>query len=110
MWKPAKEGEPSWDSPWGKGRPGWHIECSAMAKKYLGETIDLHHGGVDLMFPHHENEIAQSECANGCEFSKNWCHNEFLNFGLEKMSKSLGNVITIRSFVESFGGKFKGMS
>ena len=105
LWKPAKEGEPSWDSPWGKGRPGWHIECSAMAKKYLGETIDLHHGGVDLMFPHHENEIAQSECANGCEFSKNWCHNEFLNFGLEKMSKSLGNVITIRSFVESFGGE-----
>lgn len=105
LWKPAKEGEPSWDSPWGKGRPGWHIECSAMAKKYLGETIDLHHGGVDLMFPHHENEIAQSECANGCEFSQNWCHNEFLNFGLEKMSKSLGNVITIRSFVESFGGE-----
>ena len=105
LWKPAKEGEPSWDSPWGKGRPGWHIECSAMAKKFLGKTIDLHHGGVDLMFPHHENEIAQSECANECEFSKHWCHNEFLNFGHEKMSKSLGNVVTIRSFVESFGGE-----
>ena len=104
LWKPAKEGEPSWDSPWGKGRPGWHIECSAMAKKFLGKTIDLHHGGVDLMFPHHENEIAQSECANECEFSKHWCHNEFLNFAKEKMSKSLGNVITIRNFVESFGG------
>ncbi|MFZ8932396.1 MAG: cysteine--tRNA ligase [Bacteriovoracaceae bacterium] len=104
LWKPAKQGEPSWDSPWGKGRPGWHIECSAMAKKHLGPTIHIHHGGVDLMFPHHENEIAQSEAANGCLFSENWCHNEFLNFGAEKMSKSLGNVITIRSFVETFGG------
>lgn len=105
LWKPAKEGEPSWDSPWGKGRPGWHIECSAMAKKFLGSTIDIHHGGIDLMFPHHENEIAQSEAANGQIFSKHWCHNEFLNFGTEKMSKSLGNVITIRSFVEKFGGE-----
>ena len=104
LWKPAKEGEPAWDSPWGQGRPGWHIECSAMAKKHLGNTIHIHHGGVDLMFPHHENEIAQSEAANGCTFSENWCHNEFLNFGSEKMSKSLGNVITIRSFVENFGG------
>lgn len=105
LWKPAKEGEPSWKSPWGLGRPGWHIECSAMAKKFLGDHIDLHHGGIDLMFPHHENEIAQSECANGCTFSNNWCHNEFLNFGSEKMSKSLGNVITIRAFVESYGGE-----
>ena len=105
LWKPAKEGEPAWNSPWGKGRPGWHIECSAMAKKFLGDHIDLHHGGIDLMFPHHENEIAQSECANGCTFSNNWVHNEFLNFGSEKMSKSLGNVITIRAFVESFGGE-----
>jgi cysteinyl-tRNA synthetase len=105
LWKPAKAGEPAWDSPWGKGRPGWHIECSAMAKKFLGEEIDIHHGGVDLMFPHHENEIAQSEAVNGCCFSRNWCHNEFLNFGKEKMSKSLGNVVTIRSFVETYGGE-----
>ncbi len=104
LWKPAKEGEPAWDSPWGKGRPGWHIECSAMARKFMGKTIDIHHGGVDLQFPHHENEIAQSEAANGCEFSRYWCHNEFLNFGKEKMSKSLGNVITIRQFVQNYGG------
>jgi cysteinyl-tRNA synthetase len=105
LWKPAKLGEPSWESPWGKGRPGWHIECSAMAKKWLGKTIDLHHGGVDLQFPHHENEIAQSEAANGCEFCHSWAHNEFLNFGSEKMSKSLGNVVTIRKFVETYSGK-----
>ncbi|MBA2405326.1 MAG: cysteine--tRNA ligase [Bdellovibrionales bacterium] len=105
LWKPAKEGEASWDSPWGKGRPGWHIECSAMAKKFLGNTLDLHHGGIDLMFPHHENEIAQSEAANQCNFCNNWAHNEFLNFGTEKMSKSLGNVITIRKFVEAYGGQ-----
>lgn len=105
LWKPAKAGEPSWDSPWGKGRPGWHIECSAMAKKFLGKTLDLHHGGVDLMFPHHENEIAQSEAANNCPFCNNWLHNEFLNFGTEKMSKSLGNVIKIRDFVEKYGGQ-----
>lgn len=105
LWKPAKASEGwSWDSPWGKGRPGWHIECSAMAKKHLGKTIDLHHGGVDLMFPHHENEIAQSEAANGCPFCNNWAHNEFLNFGSEKMSKSLGNVVTIRKFTESYSG------
>lgn len=105
LWKPAKPEEGwSWDSPWGKGRPGWHIECSAMAKKHLGNTIDLHHGGVDLLFPHHENEIAQSEAANGCQFCNNWAHNEFLNFGSEKMSKSLGNVITIRNFTEKFAG------
>lgn len=105
LWKPAKEGEASWDSPWGKGRPGWHIECSAMAKKFLGPTLDLHHGGIDLMFPHHENEIAQSEAANKCAFCNAWAHNEFLNFGTEKMSKSLGNVITIRKFVEAYGGQ-----
>ncbi len=105
LWKPAKTGEPSWDSPWGKGRPGWHIECSAMAKKFLGKTLDLHHGGVDLMFPHHENEIAQSEAANNCVFCNNWAHNEFLNFGSEKMSKSLGNVVKIRDFVNKYGGQ-----
>jgi cysteinyl-tRNA synthetase len=105
LWKPAKAGEPSWESPWGKGRPGWHIECSAMAKKFLGPTLDLHHGGVDLIFPHHENEIAQSEAANGCPFCHSWAHNEFLNFGTEKMSKSLGNVIKIRDFVEKYHGQ-----
>jgi cysteinyl-tRNA synthetase len=105
LWKPAKPGEPSWESPWGKGRPGWHIECSAMAKKFLGETLDLHHGGVDLMFPHHENEIAQSEAANGKKFCNCWAHNEFLNFGTEKMSKSLGNVVTIRKFIETYSGQ-----
>lgn len=104
LWKPSTDNGPSWPSPWGPGRPGWHIECSAMAKKFLGNEIDIHHGGIDLMFPHHENEIAQSEAANGCEFSHNWCHNEFLNFGQEKMSKSLGNVVTIRKFVEKFSG------
>ena len=105
LWKPAKAGEPSWESPWGKGRPGWHIECSAMAKKFLGNTLDLHHGGVDLMFPHHENEIAQSEAANNCPFCNNWLHNEFLNFGSEKMSKSLGNVVKIRDFVNKYSGQ-----
>lgn len=105
LWKPAKAGEPSWDSPWGKGRPGWHIECSAMAKKFLGETLDLHHGGVDLMFPHHENEIAQSEAANKKTFCNCWAHNEFLNFGSEKMSKSLGNVVTMRAFIEKYSGQ-----
>jgi len=105
LWKPAKEGEPAWESPWGKGRPGWHIECSAMAKKFLGKTLDLHHGGVDLMFPHHENEIAQSEAANQCPFCNAWAHNEFLNFGSEKMSKSLGNVVKIRDFVNKYGGQ-----
>jgi cysteinyl-tRNA synthetase len=105
LWKPAKAGEPAWDSPWGKGRPGWHIECSAMAKKFLGPTLDLHHGGVDLMFPHHENEIAQSEAANKCPFCTTWAHNEFLNFGSEKMSKSLGNVVKIRDFNKKYGGQ-----
>lgn len=105
LWKPAKPGEPLWDSPWSKGRPGWHIECSAMAKKFLGDTLDIHHGGVDLMFPHHENEIAQSEAANKKTFCNCWAHHEFLNFGSEKMSKSLGNVITTRAFIEKFGGQ-----
>ncbi len=105
LWKPAKPGEPAWESPWGPGRPGWHIECSAMAKKFLGDTLDLHHGGVDLIFPHHENERAQSEAANGKIFCHQWCHNEFVNFGTEKMSKSLGNIITIRGFVEKFSGQ-----
>ncbi|MBT3981216.1 MAG: cysteine--tRNA ligase [Bacteriovoracaceae bacterium] len=105
LWKPAKKGEPSWESPWGAGRPGWHIECSAMNRKILGDTIDLHHGGIDLMFPHHENEIAQSEAANSKQFCLYWAHNEFLNMGSEKMSKSLGNVITIRKFVETYGGQ-----
>lgn len=105
LWKPAKPEEGwSWDSPWGKGRPGWHIECSAMAKKHLGKTIDLHHGGVDLIFPHHENEIAQSVAANGCPFCQTWAHNEFVNFGSEKMSKSLGNVVTIRQFIKTYSG------
>lgn len=104
LWKPAKKGEVSWDSPWGKGRPGWHIECSAMSKKFLGETFDIHHGGVDLQFPHHENEIAQSEAANKKTYCNNWVHNEFLNFGKEKMSKSLGNVVTIRDFAQKFSG------
>ncbi len=104
LWKPTKADEPYWESPWGKGRPGWHIECSAMAKKFLGEQIDLHHGGVDLMFPHHENEMAQSEAANDCTFCGHWVHHEFVNFASEKMSKSLGNVITMRDFIQKYSG------
>ncbi len=96
LWKAAKPGEPSWDSPWGKGRPGWHIECSAMSTKYLGETLDIHGGGSDLIFPHHENEIAQSECANGRQFVRYWLHNAYLLIDKEKMSKSLGNFLTVR--------------
>ncbi len=96
LWKPKKEGEPYWESPWSKGRPGWHIECSVMSKKYLGDSIDIHAGGEDLIFPHHENEIAQSEAANGVEFSKYWMHNGFLNIDNKKMSKSLGNFFTVR--------------
>ncbi len=103
IWKAAKEGEPYWDSPYGKGRPGWHIECSAMARKHLGETIDLHCGGEDLIFPHHENEIAQSECANGCEFSRYWMHNGFLNIDNQKMSKSKNNFFTVREISEHYG-------
>ena len=102
LWKPAKPGEPSWDSPWGKGRPGWHIECSAMIKAILGETIDIHGGGIDLIFPHHENEIAQSEGCNCTKYCNYWVHNEFINFGAEKMSKSLGNVISARNFNEKY--------
>ena len=99
LWKPKKEGEPSWPSPWCDGRPGWHIECSVMSKKYLGEEIDIHAGGEDLIFPHHENEIAQSECCNGKEFARYWLHNAFLN---RKMSKSLGNFFTVREIGEKY--------
>ena len=103
LWKSAKEGEPYWDSPWGKGRPGWHIECSAMNRRYLGKTIDIHCGGQDLIFPHHENEIAQSECANGCTFSKYWMHNGYINVDNVKMSKSLGNFKTVREIADVYG-------
>ncbi|MBR4123902.1 MAG: cysteine--tRNA ligase, partial [Clostridia bacterium] len=103
LWKGAKPGEPYWESPWGKGRPGWHIECSAMAGRYLGKTIDIHCGGLDLIFPHHENEIAQSEAANGCEFSHYWMHNGFINVDNHKMSKSLNNFFTVRDVAEKFG-------
>ena len=103
VWKAAKPGEPAWDTPWGsKGRPGWHIECSAMANKYLGKTIDIHSGGLDLIFPHHENEIAQSECANGCTFAHYWLHNGFLTIDNEKMSKSLGNFFTVREIADKY--------
>ncbi len=103
LWKAAKEGEPYWVSPWGKGRPGWHIECSAMNKRFLGDTIDIHCGGQDLIFPHHENEIAQSECANGCTFSKYWMHNGYINVDNVKMSKSLGNFKTVREIANVYG-------
>ena len=102
LWKPAKPGEPSWDSPWCKGRPGWHIECSVMSKRYLGDTIDIHAGGEDLIFPHHENEIAQSEASNGVTFSKYWMHNAFLNIDNHKMSKSAGNFFTVREITEKY--------
>ena len=102
LWKPKKEGEPAWDSPWSDGRPGWHIECSVMAKHYLGETIDIHAGGEDLIFPHHENEIAQSECANGVPFARYWMHNAFLTIDKVKMSKSLGNFFTVRDIAEKY--------
>lgn len=102
LWKKAKEGEPFWPSPWGNGRPGWHIECSAMAKALLGDTIDIHGGGLDLIFPHHENEVAQSEGATGKTFVRYWMHNNMLNFGSQKMSKSLGNVRTARSFMQEY--------
>lgn len=103
VWKAAKEGEPYWDSPWSKGRPGWHIECSAMARRYLGKTIDLHCGGQDLIFPHHENEIAQSECCNGVPFANYWMHNGYINVDNHKMSKSLNNFFTVREVAEQFG-------
>jgi cysteinyl-tRNA synthetase len=102
LWKSQKPGEPAWESPWGMGRPGWHIECSAMSMKYLGETIDIHSGGLDLIFPHHENEIAQSEGATGKEFARYWLHNGFLNVNNEKMSKSLNNFFTVRDIAEHF--------
>ncbi|WP_461810930.1 cysteine--tRNA ligase [Faecalimonas sp.] len=102
LWKPKKEGEPAWESPWCDGRPGWHIECSVMSKKYLGEQIDIHAGGEDLVFPHHENEIAQSEATNGKEFAKYWLHNAFLNIDNHKMSKSLGNFRTVREIGEKY--------
>ena len=103
LWKGAKPGEPYWDSPWGKGRPGWHIECSAMNRKYLGNTIDIHCGGKELVFPHHENEIAQSECANGCTFANYWMHNGYINVDNVKMSKSLGNFKTVREIANVYG-------
>ena len=103
LWKGAKEGEPFWESPWGKGRPGWHIECSAMAGRYLGKTIDIHCGGLDLIFPHHENEIAQSEAAHGCDFAHYWMHNGFINVDNHKMSKSLNNFFTVRDVAEKYG-------
>ena len=102
LWKPYKPGEPKWQSPWGEGRPGWHIECSVMAKRYLGDTIDIHAGGEDLIFPHHENEIAQSECANGAQFANYWLHNGFITVDNEKMSKSLGNFFTVREIAAEF--------
>lgn len=102
LWKPKKEGEPSWQSPWGEGRPGWHLECSVMSKKYIGDVIDIHAGGEDLIFPHHENEIAQSEAANDTQFSRYWMHNGFLKINNEKMSKSLGNFFTVREIGEKY--------
>lgn len=105
LWKKAKEGEIFWESPWGEGRPGWHIECSAMSMKYLGETFDIHGGGMDLCFPHHENEIAQSEGLTGKPFARYWMHNGYVNINREKMSKSLGNVVLVRDVVKEMGGK-----
>ncbi len=102
LWKPKKEGEPYWESPWSEGRPGWHIECSVMSKRYLGDQIDIHAGGEDLIFPHHENEIAQSEAANGVPFANYWMHNAFLNIDHKKMSKSLGNFFTVRDISEKY--------
>ena len=102
LWKKQKEGEPAWESPWGMGRPGWHIECSAMVNKYLGPTIDIHSGGQDLIFPHHENEIAQSECANHAPFANYWMHNGYINIDNKKMSKSLGNFFTVRDIREKY--------
>ncbi|MBE6781251.1 MAG: cysteine--tRNA ligase [Ruminococcaceae bacterium] len=103
LWKSAKPGEPFWESPWGNGRPGWHIECSAMAGRFLGKTIDIHCGGQDLIFPHHENEIAQSECANGCDFAHYWMHNGYINVDNRKMSKSLNNFFTVREVANVYG-------
>ena len=105
LWKKQKEGEPAWESPWGIGRPGWHIECSAMVNKFLGETIDIHSGGQDLIFPHHENEVAQSECANGKPFANYWMHNGYININNQKMSKSLGNFFTVRDILKKYDGE-----
>ncbi|MBC2856101.1 MAG: cysteine--tRNA ligase [Cetobacterium sp.] len=105
LWKSAKEGEPSWKSPWGNGRPGWHIECSAMSNRYLGPTFDIHGGGQDLIFPHHENEIAQSRCGTGGEFARYWIHNGYINIKGEKMSKSLGNFFLLREILQEFEGR-----
>jgi len=105
LWKPKKEGEPSWPSPWGEGRPGWHIECSVMSSKYLGEQIDIHGGGEDLIFPHHENEIAQSEAATGKEFARYWMHNAFINIDNKKMSKSEGNFFTVKDICKEYSGQ-----
>ena len=105
LWKPAGEAEPGWDSPWGRGRPGWHLECSAMIRAHLGETIDIHGGGRDLIFPHHENEIAQSRCAHGGDYVRYWMHNAYLDIDGEKMSKSLGNFRTVRDLLESYRGE-----
>ena len=102
LWKAQKPGEPAWNSPWGQGRPGWHIECSAMSMKYLGETFDIHCGGKDLLFPHHENEVAQSECATGKPFANYWMHNGFINIDNEKMSKSAGNFFTVRDILKEY--------
>ena len=105
LWKKAKEGEPSWNSPWGQGRPGWHIECSAMSHKYLGDTFDIHGGGQDLIFPHHENEIAQSKCGCGGDYARYWMHNGYINVNGEKMSKSLGNFFLLRDVLEHYDGR-----
>jgi cysteinyl-tRNA synthetase len=102
LWKASKPGEPAWDSPWGKGRPGWHIECSAMNLHHLGEQIDIHGGGNDLVFPHHENEIAQTECLTGKQFARYWVHNGMMQLGGEKMSKSLGNLVTVEEFLNTY--------
>jgi cysteinyl-tRNA synthetase len=105
LWKPSDETAPGWDSPWGRGRPGWHLECSAMAGKYLGDTFDIHGGGIDLAFPHHENEIAQSECANHAPFAKVWLHNGFLQVEGQKMSKSAGNFLTVHGLLKDWPGE-----
>lgn len=105
MWKPSTDDQPGWDSPWGRGRPGWHLECSCMIEKHLGDTIDIHGGGLDLVFPHHENEIAQSECAHNAPFSRYWMHNGMLEMSGEKMAKSLGNIETVRDLLKDFPGE-----
>jgi cysteinyl-tRNA synthetase len=105
LWKPAADEDPGWDSPWGRGRPGWHLECSAMIREHLGETIDIHGGGRDLIFPHHENEIAQSRCAHGGDYVKYWMHNAYLDIDGEKMSKSIGNVRSVRDLLKVYRGE-----